>query len=487
MAGLVGVRAQMQALHAVEATLLTLGDALAGEVAERERHSDHGECAHRALAAEFAAAVRESDRTMSGRIARAAALVNDYPDVLHSLQTGEISHTHAAVITEAGTVITDRAARDQYAAAVLEIARRETPGRLRPLARELAERFTDRTLDERHAEARTCRMVRVVELEDGMADLTATLPAVYAFGIKDRLNQMARAVQQHERAQVRDAARGVDSPGGSSGSDVPVPAVRSMDQIRADLLTDLLLASDPHRAAASGHTGLSGIHARVQVIVPKSRVAPPDGPPARGPGDGGARDGGSRNPTAAPTAVARPTLPASLAGYGPIDTRTARQLAGNAAHWEAVSMNPDTGAVLSVDTYRPNAQLRQFLRARDLHCRFPGCHTPTSRCDIDHTIDAALGGPTTSTNLAHLCRRHHTLKHHSRWRVRQQEDGTLIWTSPLGAHHTERPPSTVRFGPVPAPARTPEPARAPHPGRGPTRDDAKGRPDQTAADPPTPF
>ncbi|MDT5015033.1 MAG: hypothetical protein QOD39_1193, partial [Mycobacterium sp.] len=35
--------------------------------------------------------------------------------------------------------------------------------------------------------------------------------------------------------------------------------------------------------------------------------------------------------------------------------------------------------------YRPSAGLAQFVRLRDLFCRFPGCDVPADRCDIDHT------------------------------------------------------------------------------------------------------
>ncbi|UOQ61050.1 HNH endonuclease [Leucobacter rhizosphaerae] len=422
---LVKIRAQINTLHAAEAALLVLGDELAALVAARDGHTDHGEFEHRAVAAEFAAAVHESDRTMAGRISRARTLVEHYPTVMAALTAGRISQAHATVIADAGSILTDPQSRAGYAAAVLEVAETTTVGRLRPVAREFAERFADRTLDDRHTEARACRMVRVIELGDGMADLTATLPAVYASGIKDRLTQMARAVKQHEQARADEQGAS-----GSSGEDV-VPAVRSMDQIRADLFTDMLLASDPNHAATSGLTGITGIQARIQVIVPKERVTGEDEPSPPGTKSGGHRATG--------------TPPATLAGYGPIDTDTARHLAGNATHWEEVKVDPDTGTVLSVDTYRPNTKLRQFLRARDLHCRFPGCHTPTAHCDIDHTVDAAHGGPTTSTNLAHLCRRHHTLKHHSRWTVTQTRHGTLTWTSPAGTAYPERAPSTVRF------------------------------------------
>ncbi|UOQ61230.1 HNH endonuclease [Leucobacter rhizosphaerae] len=455
-ASLVKIRAQINTLHAAEAALLVLGDELAALVAARHGHTDHGEFEHRAVAAEFAAAVHESDRTMAGRISRARTLVEHYPTVMAALTAGRISQAHATVITDAGSILTDPQSRAGYAAAVLEVAETNTVGRLRPVAREFAERFADRTLDDRHREARACRMVRVVELGDGMADLTATLPAVYASGIKDRLTQMARLVKQHEQARADDQAHNVSGLGTEPGSGAPsgesegesaatAPTVRSMDQIRADLLTDLLLASDPNQAASSGLTGIAGIQARVQVIVPKEQVS---------------NDGDSSDAN-----VTSHVPPATLAGYGPIDTDTARHLAGNATHWEEVTVDPDTGTVLSVDTYRPNTKLRQFLRARDLHCRFPGCHTPTARCDIDHTLDAAHGGPTTSTNLAHLCRRHHTLKHHSRWTVTQTRDGTLTWTSPAGTPYPERAPSAVRFRRVSIPpSRQPRTRESQSPG-----------------------
>ena len=73
--------------------------------------------------------------------------------------------------------------------------------------------------------------------------------------------------------------------------------------------------------------------------------------------------------------------------------------------------HPVTGAVLAVDRYRPTKDLERALRVRDEHCRFPGCRQPFWRCDVDHSHDAARGGETSERNLAHLCRRHHTLKH----------------------------------------------------------------------------
>jgi hypothetical protein len=98
---------------------------------------------------------------------------------------------------------------------------------------------------------------------------------------------------------------------------------------------------------------------------------------------------------------------------------------------------------------------------RDEHCRFPGCRIPTRRCDIDHTIAAEHDGPTELTNLAHLCRRHHTLKHHSAWRVRQTPDGVLHWTSPTGRSYPDLPARTLTFTSATEPPPEPDPGPPP--------------------------
>jgi len=45
--------------------------------------------------------------------------------------------------------------------------------------------------------------------------------------------------------------------------------------------------------------------------------------------------------------------------------------------------------------YRPSAALANFVRCRDLTCRFPGCDCPADLSDIDHTLPYDLGGPPT--------------------------------------------------------------------------------------------
>ncbi|WP_419538768.1 hypothetical protein [Mycolicibacterium fortuitum] len=40
--------------------------------------------------------------------------------------------------------------------------------------------------------------------------------------------------------------------------------------------------------------------------------------------------------------------------------------------------------------YRPSAGLSEFIRWRDLTCRFPGCDAPAERCDVDRDDGASL-------------------------------------------------------------------------------------------------
>ncbi|WP_235590669.1 HNH endonuclease, partial [Leucobacter sp. G161] len=63
--------------------------------------------------------------------------------------------------------------------------------------------------------------------------------------------------------------------------------------------------------------------------------------------------------------------------------------------------------------------------------------------ETDHTIDAALGGPTATDNLAYLCRSHHALKGNSDWAVKQLAGGVLEWTSPTGRIYIDLPPDLL--------------------------------------------
>jgi hypothetical protein len=101
--------------------------------------------------------------------------------------------------------------------------------------------------------------------------------------------------------------------------------------------------------------------------------------------------------------------------------------------------------------YRASQQLSDFVRCRDLTCRFPGCDRAAIHCDLDHTVPFAEGGPTHASNLKCLCRIHHLLKTFGGWRDRQLRDGTVIWTSPSDDTYVTTPGSALLFPALCAP------------------------------------
>jgi hypothetical protein len=52
---------------------------------------------------------------------------------------------------------------------------------------------------------------------------------------------------------------------------------------------------------------------------------------------------------------------------------------------------------------------------RDKGCTIPGCGTPPLWADAHHITHWADGGPTSLTNAALLCARHHTIAHQRGW------------------------------------------------------------------------
>ena len=275
-----------------------------------------------------------------------------------------------------------------------------------------------------------------------MAELTAFMPALEAYAIWDRMTQMSWRVKTSEKnsAAVEDGA------GEEAGT-------RSLDEIRTDVFTDLLTAGTPSEELAG--RGMGALKGRVQVTVPKRRLIPsPEerdlsttaateeaGPEQAGSDQAGPEQAGSEQAES----TASTSNVAHLTGYGPIDIESTKDLAGHTSTWDEAQIDPTDGTIITVESYQPSQAQRRFLRIRDLHCRFPGCRAPVDRCEVDHTIDAAKGGATTTPNLAHLCKPHHRMKHHTDWTVTQHAGGVLKWVSPLGRTHVDRPASKVMF------------------------------------------
>lgn len=419
--------ATLSSMTAARDGLLAMAGRLAIDIAKQGDHPDGGDHSVTMIAAEIAAVQHVSDRTIERRMAAAGMLVDLFPVVWEAQAQGRISPAHSRVIVDAGAHLESPSAREAFAAIVLPLAEVESPARLRLLARRAAERFAPSTVTERHRTARSQRRVWVTDGEDGMAALHAHAPAALVHGMLDRLSQMAHTLRDENRRAKREAAR---EGRGYDADD------RTVDEIRADLVADLVLSGMP--VGHDSDDGLLGsIRGRVEITVPVMTLMAGDASVA-GPwteGGGSAAQPGDSVP------------PAELDGAIPIDVDTALRFAGLVTGWDRVMTHPVTGRVLAVDRYRPSEQLRRHLRARDRRCRFPGCGIPARKCDLDHNHAASAGGATCETNLATFCRRHHVLKHNSPWHVEQKPGGLIEWTSPTGRIYVDAPPvpNTVTF------------------------------------------
>lgn len=137
-------------------------------------------------------------------------------------------------------------------------------------------------------------------------------------------------------------------------------------------------------------------------------------------------------------------------GYGPLPPAMVREVA-KTARLQPVRIPNDA---TTEPQYRPSAALAQFVRNRDLTCRWMGCDKPAWQADIDHTVHYPLG-PTHPSNNSCFCRFHHLLKTFhcgpGGWQVTQRADGTMIFTSPSGRLHTTKPLGAMLFPSLTAP------------------------------------
>ena len=135
--------------------------------------------------------------------------------------------------------------------------------------------------------------------------------------------------------------------------------------------------------------------------------------------------------------------PGFLPGFGIVPAESVRALAKSA---RLKPLTVPTGA--PEPGYRPSAALAEFVRWRDLTCRFPGCDAPAAVCDIDHTVPYPRGA-THPSNAKLYCRSHHLLKTFytgpTGWAERQLPDGTVIWTAPTGHTYSTEPAGALIF------------------------------------------
>ncbi len=145
---------------------------------------------------------------------------------------------------------------------------------------------------------------------------------------------------------------------------------------------------------------------------------------------------------------------------GPVTAEQVRAWCGAAG---AVTVRPvlDLAGDVHVGAYEVPDRVREQVEVRDLHCVFPHCTRPAQRCDAEHVV-AWPTGPTASSNLAPVCRRHHRHKTHHGWSYEVLVPGSYLWTSPVGLRYLRLPSGTHDLNPPPR-RRALEPVSAPVP------------------------
>ena len=197
------------------------------------------EMAERSIRLELSAGMRITEYAAGRLLLQADALVNRYPSALDALSGARITEKHAEILVDLVDQVTPELRADVADRAVA-LAEAEPVGAFRRSLRDLIARVESATLEERHAAAVDGRRVVVESGADGMGLLLLHGPQVELHAIYGRATAMAKVIKA--------------SPG----------ETRTLDQIRADVVADLLIdGTTEHLPAAA-----SGIRASVVVTVP---------------------------------------------------------------------------------------------------------------------------------------------------------------------------------------------------------------------------
>ena len=392
------------------------------------------------VAAEIACVLTIGPRAASVFLSDSHEVTKRLPLTLSALQAGSISWQHARVMVD------ETAGLDPAGAAALEAhfldpdapnparacpAGEMPASRFRHKARTWRERHHTDSIETRHATSVLDRRVEYTPDKDGMAWLSAYLPADQAAASWNRITAIARGLQGPDEK-------------------------RNLTQIRADVYAAALLSSGNAHNITSGDDSVAGAGGIL-----------------------GGTDPGQVPTPRAEILVTVPVFsllgatdePAMLDGYGPIPASMARDLLANGAGaFHRVLVDPRDGAQLEIGrkSYRPTKAMLRWLRMRDGRCTFPGCSNQSLDNEADHLLAWADGGTTGVSNLRQLCPRHHRLKHASTWRptpaTKNEPPG---WISPSGRHYTSEhqdwEPPHLPHDLQPALRQVPEPEAAAKP------------------------
>ncbi|MEO8888265.1 MAG: DUF222 domain-containing protein [Jatrophihabitantaceae bacterium] len=370
---------------------------------------------------EIRAALGESAITVSNRIMLARELTGRLSVTLTAVEDGSITLRHARLLAETAFALADADALDVQASVLPFAAGRDLAAFGRKVRREVFKR-DHRSVEEQVAAALADRRVWMRPGYPCLTQVGALLPADGAQLLMTAIDLVA--------------------------SRNPADDGRTADQQRADALVQLAVdALNGYASCAHcprGSDGVIGNDNSEHDYGAGARI----GAAGHGTGPGGGSGGGDRS-TQPRWQGARPTIqvtvalstllgldeqPGELDGYGPVPADLAlRMAAEDGATWRRL-VTDNLGHLLDYGrtTYRPPADLRNYVIARDRTCMFPTCNRRACRCEIDHVRAWEDGGQTSAENLTVLCCRHHHGKHEAGWQLRRLPDGGIEWTSPTG-------------------------------------------------------
>jgi 5-methylcytosine-specific restriction endonuclease McrA len=310
------------------------------------------------------------------RVARALA---NLPLLSRALARGELSYAKVRALTRVATPETEER--------LFKIGRAGTAAHVERIVS--GWRRMDRKAEvEEAARQHKYRALHVYRGDDGTVVVRGRLTAEVGAVLLKALDAAREALYQRARA-AKTAHVSAETP---AVADLP-----SMEQQQADAL-GLLAETALHHGIDPGAPG-----ERYQVVV---HVEAPVLADADHPGQSVLEDGVR------------------------VSAETSQRLACDASR--VVMRHDAEGNLLEVGarTRTIPPTLRRAMLHRDQGCRFPGCH---ARFGQGHHIRHwAHGGPTTLSNLALLCRRHHRAVHEEGYQVERHPDGELKFRNPYG-------------------------------------------------------
>lgn len=334
---------------------------------------------------EIALAKRVSPSTGRKFLSTSKAVVNDLPRTYAALATGSISEAKARIIADETAWLTseERLFVDEELKDRASVAGNR---RLRNEARSLAANVSSDNAHERAEAASTGRHVSLQALNNGMAQLSATLP-------------LQQAVAAYENLEADAAERKME------GLDFG----RTRNQLMADVLVERL----------TGQGSADDVPTEIHVVMEAESLF---------------SDG---------------QVPAWIPSYGPLPAKTARNfLAANQARTFIRRMftSPDTGQLVGMDSRRRTfgGLLRRMVVFRDDVCRTPWCDAPIRHAD--HVTPVAEGGETEWSNASGLCAACNYAKEHPGWRHEATAEDLTVSTPTGEEYETVTPPFVTKFG-----------------------------------------